>query len=191
MQSLRRTAVAAARTTRTPLSRQSRRYAHDEHAHGHAHASADEPMGKGFYATIAVIPAGWAIYYVSRKNADDSDTYFTRMIKNATTGWNDKWTAQNDLHVRMIEQAGEDRVLFLKTQHVDHVEMRFPEIMNVGSPYNVPAGSQVDMQQVIEKYKKLANEDNERKLEALREGKIKSEQPLDAKLRVKKSPDMF
>ena len=41
-------------------------------------------------------------------------------------------------------------------------------IMNVGSPYNVPAGSQVQMDKVIEKYKKLANEDNERKLEKLR-----------------------
>ena len=30
-------------------------------------------------------------------------------------------------------------------------------IMNVGSPYNVPAGSQVQMDKVIEKYKKLAN----------------------------------
>lgn len=65
-------------------------------------------------------------------------------------------------------------------------------IMNVGSPYNVPAGSQVNMTQVIEKYKKLANEDNERKLEALRNNQIKSEQPVDgAKSRVKKAPDMF
>lgn len=45
MQSLRRTAVTAARTGRTTLSRQTRRYAHDEHhAHGHA-APANEPMG--------------------------------------------------------------------------------------------------------------------------------------------------
>ena len=45
MQSLRRTVVTAARTGRTTLSRQTRRYAHDEHhAHGHA-APANEPMG--------------------------------------------------------------------------------------------------------------------------------------------------
>ncbi|KAF2847563.1 hypothetical protein T440DRAFT_470862 [Plenodomus tracheiphilus IPT5] len=177
MQSLRRTAVAAARTSRTTLSRQSRRHAHDEHAHGHGHASADEPMGTGFYATIAVIPAGWALYSLSRKSGDNSEPYFTRLIDNVTKGWNEQWTAQNDLHVRMIQQAGEDRVLFAQTAPVNHVEMKFPEIMNVGSPYNVPAGSQVDMHQVIEKYKRLANEDNERKYEALRENRIKSEQP--------------
>lgn len=52
-------------------------------------------------------------------------------------------------------------------------------IMNVGSPYNVPAGSQVSMDKVIEKYKREAYEDNERKLEALRSGKIKSEPPFE------------
>lgn len=54
-----------------------------------------------------------------------------------------------------------------------------PRIMNNGSPYNVPAGSQVPMTSVIEKYKKLAYEDNERKLEALANDEIKSEQPFD------------
>lgn len=61
--------------------------------------------------------------------------------------------------------------------------------MNVGSPYNVPAGSQVSMEKVIQKYKKIAYEDNEVKLEALRENKIKSEQPL--KPRILKAPDML
>jgi hypothetical protein len=35
------------------------------------------------------------------------------------------------------------------------------------------------MEAVIEKYKKIANEDNERKLEALRNNEIKGEQPFD------------
>lgn len=52
-------------------------------------------------------------------------------------------------------------------------------IMNNGSPWNVPAGHQVQMDAVIDKYKKLAYEDNERKLEALRNNEIKSEQPFN------------
>jgi hypothetical protein len=59
--------------------------------------------------------------------------------------------------------------------------------MNVGSPYNVPAGSQVSMEKVIEKYKKLAYEDNERKLEALRNNQVECEQPM--KPRILKAPD--
>lgn len=52
-------------------------------------------------------------------------------------------------------------------------------LMNVGSPFNVPAGSQVSMEKVIEKYKKIAYEDNERKLEALKNNEMKSEQPFE------------
>lgn len=68
-----------------------------------------------------------ALYSLSRTDGDDSKPYFTRLIADATTGLHDKWTAQNDLHVRMIEQAGEDRVLFLNTKPQEHVEMKFPE----------------------------------------------------------------
>jgi hypothetical protein len=50
--------------------------------------------------------------------------------------------------------------------------------MNAGSPFNVMAGSQVNMDKVIEKYKREANEDQERKYEAVRNGTIKSEQPF-------------
>ena len=60
-------------------------------------------------------------------------------------------------------------------------------IMNAGSPYNVPAGSQAPMTSVIEKYKKIAYEDNERKHEALANDEIKSEQPF-SKNHLRKSP---
>ncbi|KAH5532054.1 hypothetical protein HBI52_000430 [Parastagonospora nodorum] len=181
MQSLRRTAVTAARKGRSTLPRQQRRFAHDEHAHDHGHAPVNEPMGNGFWFTFATIPAAWAVWYVSRNNSDDSQPFFTRLI-NGYTESSEKLAKMNDLHVRMVEQAGEDRVLFNNTAPHDHVEMRFPELMNVGSPYNVPAGSQVSMEKVIEKYKKITYEENERKLEALRNNEVPSEQPLKPRI---------
>jgi hypothetical protein len=161
---------------------------------------------------MASIPAAWAVYFVSRNSSDNSQPFFTRMI-DGYTETSEKWSKRNDLHVRMIEQAGEDRVLFQNTRPYEHVEMKFPEyvdprlidspsgvarrthdyvannrrIMNVGSPFNVPAGSQVSMEKVIEKYKKIAYEDNERKLEALKNNQIKSEQPFD-KAYLRKAP---
>ncbi|KAF2028108.1 hypothetical protein EK21DRAFT_90931 [Setomelanomma holmii] len=186
MQSLRRTVVTAARKGRTSIPRQLRRYAHDEAAHGHGHAPVNEPMGVGFWGTIAVIPIGWALYYVSRDSSDNAQPVLTRMI-NGYTETSEKWSKRNDLHVRMIEQAGEDRVLFMNTKPQEYVDMKFPEIMNVGSPYNVPAGSQNNMEKVIEKYKKLAYEENERKLEALRNNEVKSEQPFE-KIHIRKAP---
>jgi hypothetical protein len=68
----------------------------------------------------------FAIYFVSRKNSDNSEPFVTRMI-NGYTDTTEKWTKRNDLHVRMIEQAGEDRVLFMNTAPHDHVNMKFPE----------------------------------------------------------------
>jgi hypothetical protein len=41
------------------------------------------------------------------------------------------------------------------------------------------AGSQVNMDKVIAKYQQQAFEDNERKLEALKNNEIKGEQPLE------------
>ena len=68
-----------------------------------------------------------AVYAISRNDGENNEPYFTRMIANATAGLHEKWTSQNDHHVRMIEQAGEDRVLFLNTRPQEYVEMKFPE----------------------------------------------------------------
>jgi hypothetical protein len=57
--------------------------------------------------------------------------------------------------------------------------LTFGRIMNQGSPFNVPAGQVNNMEKVIEKFKKDAYEDNERKLQALRDNNIKSEQPWE------------
>jgi hypothetical protein len=61
--------------------------------------------------------------------------------------------------------------------------------MNTGSPFNVPAGSQANMDQVINKYKKLAYEDNEKKLEALRTNTIKGEQPFERNFGLREPKD--
>ena len=75
---------------------------------------------------MACIPAGFATYYVSRSDGDNSRPFVTRMI-DAYTERSEKWAKRNDLHVRMIEQAGEDRVLFANAKPHDHVDMKFPE----------------------------------------------------------------
>lgn len=58
--------------------------------------------------------------------------------------------------------------------------------MNNGSPYNVVAGSQANMDKVIAKYQKIAYEDNEKKLEALRTNTIKGEQPFEREYGLRK-----
>lgn len=84
-------------------------------------------MQYGFFMTIGVIPVGIAVYALSRPDGENNEPYITRMISNATAGLHEKWTSQNDHHVRMIEQAGEDRVLFANTRPQEYVDMKFPE----------------------------------------------------------------
>ncbi|KAF2009796.1 hypothetical protein BU24DRAFT_455011 [Aaosphaeria arxii CBS 175.79] len=176
MQALRRAAVSTARRGRTSVNCQGRRYAHDEHAHGHAHASVNEAFGPGFWGVVALFPIGYAVYAASRQGPD-SPTFFTQFISKFTEK-QDELAAYNDVHVRMMEQAGSDRVLFMNSKSQDHVPVKFPELLTVSSPYNVPAGHQVNLDETLAKFKREANEDNERKLEALRNNTIKSEQPL-------------
>jgi len=80
---------------------------------------------------MATIPAAWAVYFVSRNSDDNSEPFLTRMI-NGYTETSEKWSKRNDLHVRMVEQAGEDRVLFQNTRPQEHVEMTFPEYVRLG-----------------------------------------------------------
>ncbi|KAF2105393.1 hypothetical protein BDV96DRAFT_592588 [Lophiotrema nucula] len=177
MQALRRTAVTASRQGRTTLSRQTRRYAHDEHAHAHHAEPVNESFGKGFWVVLSAFPAGYTLYQISRYDPDDRP-YFTRII-GKYTDIQEQISERNNLHVRMIEQAGSDRVLFRSTEPNEYVDMRFPEIMSVGSPYNVPAGSQTNISHVIDKYRREQVADEEAKLEAMRNGTLKAEQPID------------
>jgi hypothetical protein len=51
--------------------------------------------------------------------------------------------------------------------------------MNAASPYNVRAGYHNNMDELVAKYKKEAFEDNERKLQQLRENRVPVEQPYE------------
>ncbi len=84
----------------------------------------------GFWITFGTIPAGWALYKVSRVNDDGTDPWFTRLIARYMEA-QDELAERNDRHVRMVEQAGRDRVLFFNTKPDEHIEMNFPEYVPI------------------------------------------------------------
>lgn len=56
----------------------------------------------------------------------------------------------------------------------------FHRQFNIGSPFNVPAGhGGGNLDQVIAKYEKESFEENERKLQQLRENNVPCEKPFD------------
>jgi len=80
-----------------------------------------------------------------------------------------------ELHTRLVEQAAYDSNLFQNTARVRHVELRFPEIFNTGSPYNVAAGqSGGNLEQVIAHYQKMSADAEERKLKKLQDREANS-----------------
>ncbi|KAK3690788.1 hypothetical protein LTR37_018962 [Vermiconidia calcicola] len=183
MQSVQRAAVRSARQLRPQTQRQYRRYASEssKDSHGAHHAQpANESLGAGFYVALAAIPASFAIF----KLTQGDQAYFTRLIRNTYDSYSAKWAQRNDLHVQAMEQAAADRVLFLnestKGAH-RNVDIRFPEQFNVGAPWNVSAGQgSINIDKVIQKYEREAHEQQEKKLQQIRENNVPVEQPFES-----------
>ncbi|KAF1989706.1 hypothetical protein K402DRAFT_390673 [Aulographum hederae CBS 113979] len=166
MSALRRLPAPTARAIRPTLRSSPRRYAHDAHdAHGSGHLAAEEneSFGKGFYFTLALIPTSWVLY-----KFNDEDSALRKYIS-SWDGLKEQWADRNKLHTDLIEQAAADRHLFLGQKGSRHVELKYPEMLNQGSPYNVPAGHYANLDKVIEHYKKQNAEEDERAMEAYRQ----------------------
>ncbi|EMC93245.1 hypothetical protein BAUCODRAFT_125121 [Baudoinia panamericana UAMH 10762] len=187
MQLLQKTALRSARRLRPQLQKQPRRYAGDSQgAHerfephgGHNQHPTHESFGAGFYVTIATIPASIALYYLTRQGTNEQP-WATRFIRDTYNDYAVKWARRNDLHTQAVEQAAADRVLFLNesSQNPRTVDVRFPEQLNTGAPWNVPAGHYANMDTVIAKYEKESFEAQERKLQQIRENNVPCEQPM-------------
>ncbi|PNS18553.1 hypothetical protein CAC42_5092 [Sphaceloma murrayae] len=185
MQTIRRAPVQASRIIRSTSRQQPRRYAHDSHGSHDAHsAPASESFSRGFFIAVAAIPLSIAAYKFTAGGGPDSKPYFTRLIESYNTK-EEVWDRRNDLHTQAVELAGNDKALFFNGDfsRSRYVELRFPEAMNTGSPFNVPAGQgSGNIDAAIAKYEKLNYEENERKHQALRDNNIKAEKPVPTRV---------
>ncbi|EFW99523.1 NADH-ubiquinone oxidoreductase [Grosmannia clavigera kw1407] len=175
---LRQRAACMARQARLrpvmPASRASRAFAStDSHSHDHhdhhdrhdSHASVDEPMGKGFYVALAAIPATWILYTLKNSGKDGQPTalesYFSKFDY-----LTEQWEVRNTLRTAAIEQATHDRILLQTVPRNSQVDLRFPEVFQSGSPYNVPAGHAVNLNHVVAHYKDQHYKETERQAKA-------------------------
>nr|POF26138.1 nadh-ubiquinone oxidoreductase 17.8 kda subunit, mitochondrial [Quercus suber] len=170
MQATQRTALRSARRLRLQTTHSSRRYeSHESHSHG-AHSAHAGPSTESF---------GVAAYRFTSGGEDLP--YFTRKITDTYEDYAKKWADRNDLHTQAVEQAGNDRVLMIgeTDRKARTIDLKFPEQLNGGCPWNVPAGQgHINLDNVIAKYEKEAFEANEKKLEQLRTNTVPVEQPF-------------
>ncbi|KAI1760965.1 hypothetical protein GGR53DRAFT_507414 [Hypoxylon sp. FL1150] len=167
MQALRTRAAGVARRTRPTTVRPSRTYAsesHDHsHDHDHHHHHAPEGLGTGFYVFAALVPASYLGYSISRPGADGSPSVGSRWLRRNFDYFND-WEERNTLRTNIFEQAAHDKHLILYSGKSTHVELKTPELINAGSPWNVPAGHLPSLEHVTEHYRRQAAAEEERKL---------------------------
>ncbi|KAI1163645.1 hypothetical protein F5B18DRAFT_618629 [Nemania serpens] len=165
MQALRTRAAGVARRARPSTTRTSRSYASDSHDHHHEAPKVEEKLGTSFYVFVAAVPAAIAGYQISRPGADGEPSRFSEWLKQFDY-FND-WEARNTLRTNMLEQAAHDKHLFLNAGKNMHVDLKTPELINSGSPYNVPAGHYPNLDHVTEHYRKQAAAEEERKAKRL------------------------
>ncbi|KAE9962435.1 hypothetical protein BLS_000316 [Venturia inaequalis] len=155
----RRAAFQASRA----LLRTSQRRSASHHAHDHHAEPVNEPIGTGFYLFLGSIPTAYVVYSLSTPNKQGEESWITRKIR-SYDHWLEADKARNELHTKMVEEAGNERLLLVSSRNPNQprtVDLRFQEQFNSGSPYNVPAGQgSINLEQVIEFYKKK-NEDQE------------------------------
>ncbi|KAL1302425.1 hypothetical protein AAFC00_002818 [Neodothiora populina] len=178
MQAFRRSAARSAQAAKSYSRQSQRRWAHDAHHDTHSHAAAgpsEEKLGAKFWVGISLLPATFAFFHF-RGDGSYEQRYWTRVIDGYHSDWAKKWQELNIIRSQTLEQAGADRNLFVNSASTRHVELKFPETFNSGSPWNVPAGSRANIDHAIAKYEKENYEQNAKKLQQLQDGTIPIEQ---------------
>ncbi|KAL8795542.1 MAG: hypothetical protein Q9195_001963 [Heterodermia aff. obscurata] len=143
-------------------------------SHDHHPEPVNESLGRGFYLALAAIPASFALYKLSRSSSDDpaSQPWLTRVMLYYDS-WREDWKRRNLLHTAAVEQAAHDRHLFYGVPRTHIVELRAPEAaFHAGSPFNVPAGSQANLDELMAFYRRERDEaqaKRERKAQAIYE----------------------
>ncbi|OTB13982.1 hypothetical protein K445DRAFT_319509 [Daldinia sp. EC12] len=174
MQALRTRAACAARRARpTTTPRASRSYASESHGHGHGHdhhhhhhaPEVAEGLGSAFYVFAAAVPASYVAYSISRPGPDGEESSLSRWMRSFEY-FND-WELRNTLRSNMIEQAAHDKHLLLHAGSSSHVELKMPELIYAGSPWNIPAGHYPNIDHLTAHYRQQAATEEERKAKVL------------------------
>ncbi|KAK0628471.1 hypothetical protein B0T17DRAFT_522794 [Bombardia bombarda] len=171
MSALRNQAARIARRTRPTAVRSTRTYASESHgsAHHDAHHAApeaEESLGAYFYVAVGAIPASMLLYSVARPGKDDEPTRLTKWLTDVSD-MKEKWETRNHNNTVLIEQAAQDKNLYYGIRRSNFHELTFPEVFQAGSPFNVPAGHNVNLDKVVAHYRKQHLDEEERKVKKM------------------------
>ncbi|KAF3015582.1 hypothetical protein E8E14_008124 [Neopestalotiopsis sp. 37M] len=171
MQAVRQRAACVARRARPSMARQVRSYASD---HGHAAPQVEEKLSTSFYVFIGLVPASMFFYGISRPGKNGEPSSLTNWLRGFEY-FRQEDIERNALRTQLYEQAAHDKHLFLHAEKNPHIDLKMPELIDSGAPWNVPAGHRGrTMGELTEHFKKQHIEEEERKLKKLAAAKESS-----------------
>ncbi|KAH8910481.1 hypothetical protein BR93DRAFT_271509 [Coniochaeta sp. PMI_546] len=162
MSALRQRAATLARRSRPTAIRNTRSYASDHGHDGHHAPPKEESLGASFYLTVGAIPLSIFFYSISRPGEDGKPSGLSNLIGKYTE-MSETWSERNAMRTAMIEQAAHDKHLLYNAPRNKHIELKFPEVFHAGSPFNVPAGHNANLDKVVEHYRQQHLDEEERK----------------------------
>ncbi|ERS95995.1 NADH:ubiquinone oxidoreductase 17.8kD subunit [Sporothrix schenckii 1099-18] len=151
-----------ARLTAAPAVRFASTDSHgDHHDHHEHHGPVDEPMGTAWYIAVGAIPLTYALYTLSRPGKDGEPTAIEAYL-NKFSYLREQWETRGHLHTAAVEQAAHDKNLFYTVERSSNIDLRYPEVFQSSSPYNIPAGHNVNLDKVVAHYREQHNKEVER-----------------------------
>ncbi|KAF3769224.1 hypothetical protein M406DRAFT_355219 [Cryphonectria parasitica EP155] len=146
-------------------------HGHDAH-HDHHHApQVEESPGLGLYFALGALGLSMFTYSISRPGKEGEASKLSQWIDSYRAQSQQTWEQRNTLRTDLKEQAAADRHLFNTVEKSKAFDLRTPELINSGSPHNVPAGHYVNLDYLVEHYRKEHLEEEERKAKKLAEAK--------------------
>ncbi|KAJ5902393.1 hypothetical protein N7495_002921 [Penicillium taxi] len=138
----------------------------------HAHAEpVNESFGRSFYVTIGSIASAYVLYRISKSTEESgSESWISGLI----TKWSpsqEVFEQRNAIHTALLDKAADDRQLFGSQGPAQAYELKSPDLMNSGSPYNVSPGSQADLSAVVAHYERLNKEIDASRVARMQGGK--------------------
>ncbi|CAK7211958.1 hypothetical protein SBRCBS47491_001300 [Sporothrix bragantina] len=154
--------TALASTTTMPARRFASTEHHGEHHDHHDHhAPVEESFGTYGYVALGSIPFVYALYALSRPGKDGESTALEAYI-NKFSYLTTQFETRNSLHTAAVEQAAHDKNLLYTVDRNTNVDLRYPEIFQSHSPYNVPAGHHANLDKVVAHYREQHHKEVER-----------------------------
>ncbi|KAJ5092188.1 hypothetical protein NUU61_007058 [Penicillium alfredii] len=129
---------------------------------------------RSFYVTIGSFASAYLLYRVSKSNQEsDSPSWISSFISKWTPS-QEVFEERNAIRTAVMEKAAHDRHLFQSQGPREAYDLKQPEMMNAGSPFNVSPGSQADLSAVVAHYQRQNKEMEDARIARTKDGKVVS-----------------